>query len=225
MFWSRRNLFRRPLIRRLCSGLALIAYLVAAIGFPLPIPAEKESSQPFPCQGHQCGCRTAEQCWSHCCCLSPEERWAWARAHNVQPPGYAEKPSGHGWQTTRRRDRDRTNEKSACCCKKQSSAGASTGSCCQTKHQKSSHCPTCAARAKDPTPKAPQSNVRWQLGFNVLNCQGLASLWVGAGAVMPPPPIITWAPCEVGCGWLADVDIQTDLLSFRPSVPPPRFAV
>ncbi|HTU89291.1 MAG TPA: hypothetical protein VMF69_04265, partial [Gemmataceae bacterium] len=60
-----------------------LAYLLAALEIPLPIFVHKISSQPFPCQDHPCGCQTAEQCWSHCCCFTPEERWAWAQAHNV----------------------------------------------------------------------------------------------------------------------------------------------
>ena len=79
--------------RRLIAVGAILAYLAAAIGLPLP-PAVviKDGGKPFPCQGHACGCQTAEECWRHCCCHTPEERWAWAEEHNVIPPEYAEKP-------------------------------------------------------------------------------------------------------------------------------------
>src|SRR5271168_1694053 len=79
-------------------AVALIAYIFAAFGFPLPAASvvRKDHSQPFPCQGHVCGCQSAEECWSSCCCYTPEERWAWADAHGVEPPAYAEKPAHHG---------------------------------------------------------------------------------------------------------------------------------
>src|SRR4051794_16978264 len=94
-----------PLRRRLWAGVTLVAYLLAALGVPLPASARKEPGVPFPCQDHPCGCRTAEQCWAACCCFTPEQRIAWAQAHHVQPPPYAEKPGGQSWRTTRLRDR------------------------------------------------------------------------------------------------------------------------
>ena len=63
---------------------ALLAYLAATVGLPLPPPPiVKDGGKAFPCQGRACGCQTAEECWRHCCCTTPEERWAWAAEHNV----------------------------------------------------------------------------------------------------------------------------------------------
>src|SRR5712692_2979129 len=99
---ARRREFWRSLVWRLCTGLAIVAYLVAAVGLPLPALGDKDhNSQPYPCQDHPCGCSSAEQCWQHCCCFSPEERWAWARTNHVEPPSYAERPTAEGWCTTR----------------------------------------------------------------------------------------------------------------------------
>src|SRR5262249_28876986 len=84
----------------------LVAYLLATLGLPLPAAARKPDDQPFPCQDHPCGCRTAEQCWTACCCFTPEQRWAWAREHHINPPAYAEKPATGGSPTTRLRDRE-----------------------------------------------------------------------------------------------------------------------
>ena len=84
----------RPICRRLIAAGAFFAYFAAAFGLPLPPPAViKDGGKPFPCQGHACGCRTAEECWRHCCCYTAAERWAWAKEHHVQPPAYAEKPA------------------------------------------------------------------------------------------------------------------------------------
>jgi len=74
-------------------GLALASFSISAIGFPLPTNHGKDPSVPFPCQDHACGCLSAEQCWRHCCCFTAAERWAWAEAHQVEPPAYAEKPT------------------------------------------------------------------------------------------------------------------------------------
>jgi hypothetical protein len=91
---SRRSDFWRTIPRRLIAVGVLFAYLAATNGLPLPPPVViKDGGKPFPCQGHACGCQTAEECWRHCCCHTPEERWAWAEANHVQPPDYAEKPT------------------------------------------------------------------------------------------------------------------------------------
>src|SRR5919109_347313 len=70
--------------------LALLAYLAAASGFPLPAIATKDQSQPYPCMDHPCGCLSAEQCWRHCCCFTPAQKLAWAETHGILPPPYAE---------------------------------------------------------------------------------------------------------------------------------------
>src|ERR1700747_3399381 len=94
---SERRTFWRNLRKRLTAAVVLLAYLAAlapALGLPIPAPAApKDRSVPFPCMDNPCGCSCAEDCWRHCCCMSPEERWAWAAAHNVTPPDYAERPA------------------------------------------------------------------------------------------------------------------------------------
>lgn len=70
--------------------LAIVAWCLIASGMPLPAVREgderapaKDRSRPFPCMDSPCGCATADQCFSSCCCHSPAERLAWARAHGV----------------------------------------------------------------------------------------------------------------------------------------------
>jgi hypothetical protein len=100
---------------------ALAGYLIAVTGFPVPAAAAKRAGIPFPCQNNPCGCQTAEQCWSGCTCLTPEQRWAWAREHNVEPPPYAERPAARGCATVRLRDpvegwaADNAPDQSSCC--------------------------------------------------------------------------------------------------------------
>src|SRR5262245_16580990 len=67
----RRNISWRSLPRRLCAALVLVAYLIAIVGFPIPVFQDGASSGQQPC-----GCVSAEQC-RHCCCArggdSPSE--------------------------------------------------------------------------------------------------------------------------------------------------------
>ena len=44
-----------------------------------------EGVEDFPCRGHRCGCRSAQQCKTRCCCYTAVERAAWA-VRNGQSP-------------------------------------------------------------------------------------------------------------------------------------------
>jgi hypothetical protein len=57
----------RALRRRLCAGVTLLAYLVAAIGFPAP---QTPAQSPHACGQQVCGCGTAAQCKANGCCCS-----------------------------------------------------------------------------------------------------------------------------------------------------------
>ena len=93
---SGRRTFWRNLCKRLTAAGSLLTYLAASFGLPVPAPAApRDRSVPYPCMDKPCGCACAEDCWRHCCCTTPEERWAWAAAHHVQPPDYAERPGCH----------------------------------------------------------------------------------------------------------------------------------
>jgi hypothetical protein len=71
------------------AGIALVAFLVASVGYPVWSGAGgKDLSQPFPCMHRHCGCRTAEQCWRGCCCFTNQQKVAWAQARDVAPPEY-----------------------------------------------------------------------------------------------------------------------------------------
>jgi hypothetical protein len=196
MLWPRRNEFWKLLARRLCAVAALLCYLATSIGVPLPSVPGKDHSRPFPCQDHPCGCRTAEQCWRHCCCFTPEEKWLWAQAHHVEPPSYAEVSPPRGWQVPRLRD---VADGGACrmCSSptgKQAAAAVSAAAqknCCAAQspvlccdHTQSRHCEG----------DRPQTKVglRWVHGMSILRCQGFSTLWVSAGAVLAPPPGPTW---------------------------------
>jgi hypothetical protein len=183
----------------------------------LPAAVHKDTSQPFPCQDHACGCRTAEQCWTSCCCFTPEERWAWADAHNVQPPAYAEKPialptsqtAARGWNTVKLRDRDGGVAATAtkCCCQKQEGGP----SCCQTESKPGAQ-----------QPVSQGGGVRWGSVVTVWRCQGFETLWVSFGAVLPVYRSAAWSPDCPPPSLLSLTDIRASGLSMAPPFPPPR---
>jgi hypothetical protein len=190
-----------------------LAYLLAALEIPLPVFVHKESSQPFPCQNHPCGCRTAEECWSHCCCYTPEERWAWAKAHNVEPPAYAEKPSekpvARGWNRVKLRDRDQEATTANCCCQ----AKAEQASCCKP--------------ATDRSTKASSTNPRSRgvTTFSALRCQGYSTLWINAGSVLPVLPLAAWSPDRPPSTRIDLFSIKADQIPSSPLDPPPRLSL
>jgi hypothetical protein len=222
MAWFGRTTLWRPLVRRIPASLALVSYLITALGFPLPAAGRKEADQPFPCQNHPCGCLSAEQCWRSCCCFTPEQRWAWAREHHVKPPAYAEPPQqDKGWSTHRLRDRaggKATTQAACACCQ----PALTAKSCCAAqKDRRSCHESVDHQSAKGSRPPS-RPGVRWALGMAAQHCQGLSTLWVSGGAVLPPPARLAWNPYLAPEGWLAYPDSLPLGLSIIPPDPPPR---
>jgi hypothetical protein len=232
---SRRKTFWRPLRRRLCAGITLVAYLLTALGVPLPAATRKDADQPFPCQDHPCGCQTAEQCWASCCCFSPEERLAWAQTHNVTPPDYAEKPAGRGWRTTRLRDREQgpgKGQHSNCPnCARQGTHPAPPAAphSCKSGQPNAPDCgqtpkPCCQEKStgKGNAPSDLKTGVRWGLGVAALRCKGQTTEWAATGAVLPPAPPLTWSPCLPAVAWLTGFAESPLVLASAPREPPPR---
>jgi hypothetical protein len=218
----------RAVRRRLIPSLTLVAYLGAAIGFPVsPLPA-KQGGQPFPCQNHQCGCRSAEECWRHCCCFTAEQRWAWAREHHVEPPAVAEPPSTSGWRSVRLRDLDSgkgvSQTECACCAKKPiapgSTAAAERGG--QIADRQTSRSQAAASLHRNVARPSTKPTSRWSVSVSAFRCHGLASVWVSSGAVLPSISTPAWAPCLVPVGWLESSNPAAPESAPLPPVPPPR---
>ena len=123
------------LTRKAVAWSLLVCFCVAI--FPLPLPsfeiASSELTESYPCKGGACGCKTAEQCWTSCCCNSPSQRLAWAVKRNVTPPAYAvleDTVEENGNATLRPiRKAAPASQSSSCCSKK--SASESVRSCCK----------------------------------------------------------------------------------------------
>lgn len=201
--------------QRVLRWSAAVAYLLLATGVPLPSPGSMDRSQPFPCMDHQCGCRSAEQCWRNCCCMGLEEKLAWAREHGVTPPDYvlAEARSGHiAWP-------------------RQSEVASCAGDSDRCEH----HCPCCKSAAcsdEHPSERA-AANLRHKTAqpragvvlIAALGCQGVGQNWMGMAVSLPPPAEIRWS---VETGITGEVEILSERhrgIAFPPSTPPPRAAV
>jgi hypothetical protein len=222
MFWFAWKSWRH-IFRRLFAGISLFAYLATVLGLPLPQGQAKDHSQPFPCQDNPCGCQTAEQCWRHCCCHSPEERLAWARANHVEPPAYALLPPSSGWQSVRVRDQVATQESTTprCACRKPpTGAKPRPGkSCCAEREGSSDH--SSIESTRDHTQRK-VSKRGWVRAVDVLRCYGLSTIWVSSGAASPPPPIVGWHPCWPFAGQLFEADLIRHIQNSTPPEPPPR---
>jgi hypothetical protein len=192
-----------PHLRRLNVGLAALAYVVAAVGFPAPARPLKDPTSPFPCQGRACGCRTADQCRQRCCCFTPDQHRAWARAHHVRPPPEARGQAEEGWNTVPLRLQAAGG--AACCAKAEA---RNCASCARHERQATTAKPATTAPGPrqpvaehKPTPPRAAGTV-WVIGSLRQQCHGLSTLWVTAGAALSPPSPVLYAYDWHPAGWL-----------------------
>ncbi|MCA9160728.1 MAG: hypothetical protein KDA72_20495 [Planctomycetales bacterium] len=220
--------------RKAVSLLVLCGVLLATA--PIPIgwkpKSTTASSEPFPCQDCHCGCLTPEQCWTSCCCYTPEERLAWAIENGVEPPSYAvlvnkaeklvSNPKFIGNKTA---CQNGTCEHGVGLC----AAVVNTNSdgCCAPKRLA---CTTCQkakqalASVADVTLEQEPSELVAVLSLSAMKCQGFSSefnllpwatLQRHSISCSFPEPIVT--PFEVRDEWLPSSSSQ-------PAAPPPRFS-
>lgn len=88
-----------PIRRNGChfaARMVLAVHFVGGLALPIPSSLPLSMGEPstakeeFPCQSSLCGCKTARQCWTYCCCTTRAQRIEWARRHNVPLPPYLE---------------------------------------------------------------------------------------------------------------------------------------
>lgn len=211
---------RGSLTSRAVTWLMLAAYVAIVSGVPLPIAgsppvagspaakrlADKDRSRPFPCMDKPCGCATAEQCFSSCCCNSPAELLAWAEINGLDPATLL---------VLQRRVAATAPEApaAACCC----SSAAEAAACCTTTESASAHQPAPADdRDSAPTPSKVISLKA------MLACGGVLAGWAAAVTSLPPPTAPRCEPCLQLVGMLSitdEIGRSADRLS---DTPPPR---
>ncbi|MCC6508625.1 MAG: hypothetical protein IT423_05940 [Pirellulaceae bacterium] len=178
---------------------------------PIPVGrvefSDKDASQPFPCQSRACGCKSARQCWTKCCCHTPSQRKAWAQKNGVTPPDYAividevskdSGPKGHGSQVPR-----------ACCLKKSPAA-------CDAK--------TKAELPPDDhsLPSAGASKRKWVLSWSALGCQGRSTdFTLLPWTILISPLKVTVGIVEFGPTVLV-IDSEPLSIYLELDTPPPR---
>lgn len=209
---------RDAFLRRATIWLATVGYALVVSGLPLPLGgvqpvssesaaakrlAGKDRSQPFPCMDKPCGCTTAEQCFANCCCNTPAELLAWAKAHRVEP----------GLIAALRRRVAAAPEKSAvtsCCAVKQQAA------CCTEP-------PVEAPRQPADSADEPVSRHTVVLS-SMLACGGLVSQWLAIGGALPPPAVVAVVFVAPLGELRAAGDDVCRAERAKPAAPPPRVA-
>ncbi len=198
----------------------LIAYLLTVAGFPVLGSTKKHSGQPYPCQDHDCGCTSAEECWRSCCCFTPEQHLAWAKENGVEPPAYAVLPATHSEPAHADRECSRCEES-----KKQEAPPCPDLLDQVSDDQKIDECCSEHSHGAKPATQTPAaSRIRWAMGVNVMRCHGFSTLWVTSGSVAPPPPALTWSPFWKIDGCLSILDADATVRLTPPLDPPPRLS-
>jgi hypothetical protein len=198
-------------------GILLVSQTVAATGMPLPVLAagqQKDFSQPYPCMNHPCGCMNAEQSWRSCCCLTMEEKLAWARENGVEPPEFVREFVG---KTTTNPGNSENCQSGGCCHSKGQGSQNKAPSCCDSEVPKTT---------ENEKPKAPSSQPRKMmvvLGMMALRCQGQGpqgqlSETPSTAASAPMTVVHTLELLEI----VPILHIEPESIPHEPASPPPR---
>lgn len=227
--------------RSITIWLALAGYVLVASGIPLPLGeratqqgtavarrlAGKDRSRPFPCMNKPCGCATARQCFTKCCCNTPAETLRWARAHGVEPDVLAALERRAGMAST-------VNVAAAagdrgCCIV----ATKPRESCCATDRET-------LAQDREPARAEDEVAQRSELAHGgevategegtaglslraMLACGGIVAEWLVVGAALPPP-VVELAERLVVVERRGAVDGEATGSRAAPEAPPPRRA-
>jgi hypothetical protein len=201
--------------RRIVTWSAIVGYGLVVSGLPLPVGvagpnvssaaakrlSAKDRAVPFPCMDKPCGCATAAQCFTDCCCNTPAETLAWAKAHDVDPAVLA--------ALERRAVAPVKAAAETSCC-------SANKSCCEVAAK------TPLESAADPEGPAEEPVSERSLSLRaMLACGGIVAEWLSCGASLPPPCVVMVTglgfvecrPCLDECSTPSGV---------APDVPPPR---
>ncbi len=196
-FFRRQNLSRRQYVAR---WLAALAYIYLSLGIPLPVPSSLISAEAYPCMHHPCGCRSADACWRHCCCLSLLEKLEWARDNHVTPPDYVLAEAelrGVQWHAFCLHAYDE-NESTCTCCKQ--------------------HCSTCTD-AKFARSSRPANGI---VLIEALKCHGTGDSWNGMTISLPPPANVSTTPAGECVERVCITSLHLAKIYYAPALPPPK---
>jgi hypothetical protein len=229
---------RLSCIHRFTAWMALLGYAIVASGLPLPMGAAfpsasnspaakrlagKDRSRPFPCMDKPCGCATAEQCFSNCCCNTPAELMAWAKANRVDPAVIV--------ALKRRAAVPAVSVKRSCCSPKAETSCCESPSSAPAAINEADVCSDYRSLAANPEWPDDDEDGHEESGpasgrvivlRAMLACGGIVAQWCAIGTSLPPPPVITCERSTEPAGEVACHD--ESFLSERaaPDAPPPR---
>jgi hypothetical protein len=190
----------KRLTRALRGGLLFagaVAFVVAALGVPLPSGTRKDRSVAFPCMDRSCGCHDAADCKKHCCCFSSAEKLAWAAEHDVDPTPFVDDRALVALVVT------------ACHAHETANCDArAPDSCCAKKHSQRQD----AGGETD--------NLLSIAAYR--HCSGLVPLWTLLSAALPPQDPINAGFKLLFTGQIGERDCLFNVTSFSPPTPPPR---
>jgi len=242
-------------MRRITSWLVILGYAVIASGLPLPVarwPAvapgaaagqqqveqrlcSKDRSRPFPCMDKPCGCATAEQCFASCCCHTPAQRLAWARAHRVAPAVVAAleqrvlreaAAAGAGQAFASAQQSTHCRVGPASCAAGGEETLAVSPECCA---QANAHLPPAPAATRstsalsESASSLPEEAPKTLSLRAMLTCGGIVAQWCAAGAALPPLRVEGVLFLETS-ERIALMDESAAGIPAPPAVPPPTAA-
>ncbi len=193
-------------LRRPFAWLLIAQQILAGAGISLPCPAAPaRSAERYPCEHCGCGCRSAEQCWTHCCCFTFEEKVAWARQNGVVVPEYAVAAAQREAATPRR---------PTCphCHRRGDPQAAALSHDVSTRHH--------GEKGRDED--RPSHGVSW---LSALRCHGLTQEWQAAWASWPGDRHVELCLVLLPSGRVASQPFLKHLFSpSPPPTPPPNAA-
>ncbi len=231
-------MFTCPGCRRATTWVMLALYGLITSGLPLPLGgpaadspaaqrlAAKDRSQPFPCMNKPCGCRSATQCFTNCCCHTPAETLAWAKARGLEPAVLT---------ALERRLTSAAQSSSGRCCSGESKAECVADGC-DVESPDEAICSDYQSLAADPVEPAsaihaapkelpadePVAACDVVILQAMLACGGIMGQWTAAAVSLPPPDQLA---CDLPwplVGTVAAADERAAGSAGPPDAPPPR---
>lgn len=80
---------RRLLRSRILMTIVVTLLTAAVVSVGLGPMGGPRTDERFPCEDCGCGCASALECWTNCCCHTPIERARWALANDIMVPAWA----------------------------------------------------------------------------------------------------------------------------------------
>lgn len=186
-------------LRRPLACMLIVQQLISGAGIPLPSPAAIGTHERFPCEQCGCGCRSAEQCWRHCCCMTNRQKVAWAKRNGVAVPPFV----------VTNAEREALAERPRTC-----------PHCCHNKPlQVELSMPSTASEPTASKDRQPDG-ICW---LSALRCHGALSFWRAAGSSWPGDrPVQSRVILLLSGNVLPQAFLKPRCLPPTPPTPPPR---